>query len=182
VRDNGPPRLKWHVSQIHMGILARLLGAVPKEEQGGIRLKDDNPWRVEPTRDFERFLRALPMLCSERGVAYFEGTGEPHVTEYLSARAMPPSVRVAVGTIWPRPDTFHLPLTRTAMEDFAAFLERRPAGYLCTHCHVLCDGAILLQWHDAFGSDPMYLPHGLAEDMVASFAQAIGCSYAQGWL
>ena len=164
-----------------MSILARLFGAVPKKERGGIHLREDQPWRIGPTTDFERFLRSLALLAPEGAIVYFEGTSESHVTEFLRRVAVPAPVRVAVGTIWPRPDAYHVPLTADGMEEFAAFLERRPAGYLCSHCHVHRDGSILLEWHDAFTTDPMYVSRTISEDAVGRFARALGSTYASGW-
>ena len=164
-----------------MGILARILGAVPKEDRSGLHLREDQPWRIGPTRDFERFLRSLPLLGPQGAIVYFEGTGESHVSEYLRQVSVPVPVHIAMSTIWPRPDTYHVPLTANAMEEFATFLERQPAGYLCGHCHVHREGSILLEWHDAFASDPMYLSRTISEDIVRQFANALGSPYASGW-
>jgi hypothetical protein len=164
-----------------MGFLARLFGAVPKGEQGGIRLADSNPWRVDPTKDVERFIRALPALVPDGAIAYFEGTGESHVEEYLLRVSVPARAKVAVGTIWPRPDCYHVPLTAETMEALARFLEQNPTGYFCTHCHVYLDGQVLLEWHDAFFDDPLYVSHTISRDAVERFAQALGSSYTAGW-
>ena len=160
-----------------MGFLARLFGGVPKEEQDGICL-DAPGWELSATRDVERFLRALPLLAPEGAVAYFEGTGESHVTDYLTHIAMPAQTKVAVGIIWPKPDFYHVAVTVSAMEDLARFLEQNPTGYFCSHCHVYRDGVILLGWHDAF-SDPIYLSRTISENTVKTFAAAIGASYSQ---
>lgn len=164
-----------------MGFLARFFGAVPKEERGGIRLEEAGPWRVSPTKDVERFIRALPLLVPEGSIAYFEGTGESHVAEYLRRVSIPAQVQVAVGTIWPRPDCYHVPLTVTTMEALADFLKQRPAGYFCSHCHVYRDSFVLLEWHDAFTDDPIYISRTIAAEAVGLFAQALGSSYASGW-
>ena len=160
-----------------MGILARLFGGVPKAEHGGIRLEEREPWEVAPTKDVERFLQALPLLAPEGAIAYFEGPRESHVAEYLRQMSVPPKVHVAVGTIWPRPDCYHVPLTISSMEALAAFLTKRPAGYFCSHFHVYCDGSVLLQWHDAFGDDPLYISKAIPADRLDTFARALGSSY-----
>lgn len=164
-----------------MGVFARLFGAVPREERDGIRLTDAEPWRLGPTRDVQRFLRALPQLFPDGAVAYFEGTAERHVTEYLRGLSIQPSVRVAVGTLWPKPDVYHVPLTPESMESVADFLQRNPAGYFCSHCHVYRDGVVLLQSHDAFISDPIYISRAIPRDAVDGFARALGSSYSTGW-
>jgi hypothetical protein len=166
-----------------MGIFARLLNAVPKSERDGIRLHETEPWKVSPTTDVGRFVRALAPLVPEGSIAYFEGTGEPHVAEYLRGVSIPAPVRVAIGTIWPRPDCYHVPLTVKTMDDLAAFLERRPAGYFCSHCHVYRDGSVLLQWYDAFtNDDAMYISRAIAGEVVDRFAVALGSGCTVGWL
>ncbi|HEV2668562.1 MAG TPA: hypothetical protein VG324_26840 [Blastocatellia bacterium] len=110
---------------------------------------------------------------------YFEGTGESHVAEYLDRVSIPPQAQVAVGTIWPRPDCYHVPLIAATTEAFAQFLEQRPAGYVCTHCHVYRNGSVLLEWHDAFISDPMYLSREVSPEKVAEFAARLGSSFGR---
>jgi hypothetical protein len=163
-----------------MGFLARFFGAVPSEEQGGIRLEEPEPWHVSPTKDVTRFLRALPALVPEGSIAYFEDSGESHVADYLSRVSVPAQAQVAVGTIWPRPDSYHLPLTVATAEAFAQFLEERPAGYVCTHCHVYRSGSVLLQWHDAFATDPIYISRSISREKVAEFAERLGSSLNTG--
>jgi hypothetical protein len=121
------------------------------------------------------------LLAPSGAIVYFEDTGEAHVKEYLQRVGVQTPVRIALGTIWPRPDSHHVALTADAMEEFAAFLERHPAGYLCSHCHVHREGAILLEWHDAFETDPIYVSRTVPEDTVSQFATALRSSYASGW-
>jgi hypothetical protein len=158
-----------------MGFLARLFGGVSKAERDGIELREAAPWEVSGTRDVERFLRALPVVFPDDSIVYFEGTGEPHVAEYLERISIPAQVQVAVGTIWPRPDRYHVPLTKT--EGLAAFLDDRPAGYFCTHCHVYRVGAMLPSWHDAFADDPFLVSRTVGAEAIAAFANRLGCSY-----
>jgi hypothetical protein len=164
-----------------MGFLARLFGAAPKEERDGIRLKDQEPWCVSPTKDVERFLRALPLLVPSGSVVYFEDTAESHVARYLGSVSIPAQAQLAMGTIWPRPDCYHVPLTAETMQNLAVFLEQNPAGFFCAHCHVYRDGVVLLQWHDAFINDPMYISRTIREDAVAKFAQALGSAVSTGY-
>ncbi len=159
-----------------MTILSRLLRSVPKSERGGIRLDEADPWVVTPTKDVQRFLRALPHLAPEGATVYFEGTGESHVADYLWRVAIEPRVQVAIGTIWPRPDRYHVPLTSDATQKLADFLIAKPAGYFCSHCHVYRGVSVLLEWHDAFWNDPMYISRDVPVETVDGFAAALGSS------
>ena len=163
-----------------MGVISRFLGVVPKEERRGIRLEEAEPWTVSPTKDVERFLRALPLLVPEGSIVYFEGTGEPHVREYLGRISIPAQAQVELGTIWPRPDTYHVAVSQDSMDALATFLEKEPAGFFCAHCHVYRDGAILVAWHDAFFDDPMYVSRAISEDRVREFADRLGGSLSSG--
>ena len=160
-----------------MGFLARLFGAVSKEGRSGIRLSEADPWRLSPTKEVERFLRALPLLVPENAIAYFEGTGESHVAQLLGQLSIAAPVQVAVGTIWPRPDCYHVPVTVETMEALAGLLERRPAGFFCCHCHVYREHSVLLEWHDAFTDGPMYISRSIGPHLVDQFAGALGSSY-----
>lgn len=163
-----------------MGILGRLLGRTAASGEPGLHMDEPECWEVSGTRDVERFLRALLILAPEKATVYFEGTAEPHIAECLRAVAIPPPVRIAVGTMWPRPDWYHVPLTAERMQRIASVLEAHPAGYFCSHLHVHDGSAILLQWHDAFGHDPMLVSRSVGEEAVKTFAAAIGSSYRPG--
>ena len=113
-------------------------------------------------------------------IVYFEATGEPHVGRYLLSVSVPAQAQVAVGTIWPRPDCHHVPLTAEHMDALADFLKKHPTGLFCVHCHVYRDGVVLLQWHDAFIDDPMYISRTISDDAVAQFAHTIGSSVSTG--
>lgn len=154
-----------------MGFVARFLGIIPKAERGGIRLGEAEPWRVSPTKDVELFVRTLPVLVPEGSLAYFEGTGESHVAKYLTEVSVPAQVQVAIGTIWPRQDYYHVPVSQESMEALATFLDEAPAGYFCSHCHVYRNGTILLEWHDAFMDDPMYVSRTISEHVVREFRE-----------
>jgi hypothetical protein len=40
---------------------------------------------------------------------------------------------------------------------------------------------VLLQWHDAFIGDPIYISRSIPQDAVERFARALGSSYSTGW-
>ena len=164
-----------------MGLLSRILGRVPRGERGGISLRDKEPWRVNATRDVGMFLRALHLLVPDGSIAYFEDTGEKHVAEYLRKAAKEPPVSVALGTIWPRPDCYHVALTAGTAEGLANFLDQNPCGLFCVHLHVYRDRSVLLQWHDAFFDTPIYVSRSVDEQAVSRFASALGVQYGIGW-
>ncbi len=175
-RDHEPARLTAAASQNTMTFLSRLLRVVPKSERGGIRLDEPDPWVVAPTQDVELFLRALPRLAPDGAMVYFEDTGERHVRDYLRRVAVEPRVQVAIGTVWPRPDRYHVPLTSVSMQELADFLAANPAGFFCAHCHVYRGTSVLLEWDDAFSDVPMYVSSAVPIETVDAFAAALGSS------
>jgi hypothetical protein len=57
-----------------MGLLARIFGAVSREEMRGIRLDLTRPfWEVSGETDFAALFAALPDLLPSECVFYFEG-------------------------------------------------------------------------------------------------------------
>src|SRR5215467_12631044 len=95
-----------------MGFFAKLFGATPREQLKGISLGPDAAWEVTPTPDLPAFLRALPQLVAPDSILYLEGGTPPEpVREFLEAHCVPEQSHVAMGTIWPRPQVFHLPAT-----------------------------------------------------------------------
>ena len=47
----------------------------------------------------------------------------------------------------------------------------------CTHLHVHDGKQVLLEWHDAFSDDPMYVASCIPRDRVAEFARQIGVKF-----
>jgi hypothetical protein len=148
-----------------------------KESKDGIRFDEVHPWKVTPITDVSRFLRALPLLAPEGSIVYFEDTGEKHVRTVLQRLSVPATVRIAPGTILPRPDRYHVPLTSSNMEEIAAYIDKHPTGYFCGHCCVYKERKIVLAWYDAFLDDPMYISQTIDEDKVSGFASAILSNY-----
>ncbi|MBN1360829.1 MAG: hypothetical protein JW993_09565 [Sedimentisphaerales bacterium] len=160
-----------------MGWLRRLLGATPKKELEGICLDLDQPfWKLTGKTDFPCLLRAIANLLPEDSILYLEG-GSPNkeLRAFFSRHAVPEREHVAVATLWPRPQCYHVPATRENLEELAGLAERCAAPELAAHFHVYRQGKVLLEWHDAF-TQPMLLSAELPKDRVESFALALSMS------
>ena len=163
-----------------MGWVARLFGAVSKEERDGIRLdRARSYWEVEGPRTFETLLVALRGWLPEGAVMYFEG-GSPdaEIREFMVRHSIPERSHVALGTIWPRPLVFHVPASEGALVELARIMERHAEPELAIHFHVYRDDAVLLQWHDAF-SDPLLLSGDVSRETVEVFACRIGGGFTK---
>jgi hypothetical protein len=161
-----------------VGILAKLFGASSRGELKGIALGRDATWEVSPARDFPSLLRALPLLVPNDAVLYLEGASPPQdIKVFLDAHCVPERAHVAMGTIWPKPQTFHLPASTENLTGLAALAEKCAAMQIAVHLHVYSQSGVLLEWYDAFWKDPFYLSGAIPEDRVRTFSSALGLAY-----
>ncbi len=161
-----------------MGILARLLNYVPRNERHGLDLGSSQRWELSTVTDASRFLRALSSLIPAGCNLYVEGTNDGSVATWLRARPAPSTTRVAIGTIWPRPNTHHMLATQENLDNLAAFLEANGIHYPWSHVHVYREDSMLVSWHDAF-DNPIYVAGSVEEPQVAAFCRMTDCEYSQ---
>jgi hypothetical protein len=157
-----------------MGWVHKLLHITPKEELKGISLNLTVPfWKLEGKTDFPSLFRALRDLLPDGCILYFEG-GYPRgrLFDFFNAQAVPEQTHVAVGTLWPRPDYYHIPATTENLTALAQIAESYAEPEISIHFHVYRDGNVLLEWHDAF-SQPMLLSGELSERNIRTFAEAL---------
>ena len=163
-----------------MGLLSKLLRIEPKSECDGLTLDESQTWEVGPTKDFSRFVSALPVLLPDSAVVYFEGTTVPEVEGFLEKYGVSSPEKVAIGTIWPKPKRYHVPCLPATMSSLASLLNDASVAYLCTHIHSYENGKMLMEWHDAFWTDPIRISRQIDEETVAKFADSLGTSYKGG--
>jgi hypothetical protein len=161
-----------------MNILSKIFGVVPKEERDGIKLEASSVWEISPIKDTSLFLRNLKIIMPEGSVLYFEGTAEDKVESFLARKNIPDPIKVAVGTIWPKPNTFHIPLTDKNLNGLAVLIDKFSIAYLCDHIHAYKEATVLLEWHDAFIDDPMYVIPEIDETRIEKFCKNIGSTYS----
>jgi hypothetical protein len=157
-----------------VGFLSRLLGYATADEMAGARLEGDRVWRVPGTRDGSAVLRALPALLHAGGFVYFEGTVDEGFARWLGAHAVTVPLKIAYGTIWPRPDWFHVPLDAALMDEAARVVDEQGVPMPSIHLHVHDGARVLLEWHDAFGSNPMYVSAAIPRATVDELAARLG--------
>jgi hypothetical protein len=155
-------------------MLSRLLGYATRSEMDGARLDDRQPWVVPATRNGAAFLRALPSLLPEGGFVYFEATTDGAFASWGREHAVAAPLKIAYGTIWPRPDWFHIPLAPSLLEEAAALTDEHRIALPSIHVHVHDGTRVLLQWHDAFIKDPIYVASTISRERVESFAERLG--------
>ncbi|MBI4342345.1 MAG: hypothetical protein HY599_03140 [Candidatus Omnitrophica bacterium] len=164
-----------------MSWLSKLLGYVSKPERAGISLNRKEPyWVMKSFSDFPAFLRCLAHLFPEGSVLYLEGTSiGKEVQEFLKARAPEKVTRVELGTIWPRPQTFHMLLTAENITELAALAEKHALPELCDHLHVYKDSTVLLEAHDILDRC-ISLSGALPKERIETLCGQLGAEYKKG--
>jgi hypothetical protein len=108
----------------------------------------------------------------EDSVLYLEGTAiAPAVKEYLEAHEAPVRRQVARGTLWPSPETFHLPLA--GLKELRALAGGHAEPEICDHLAVYRGDQLLMTAHDA-GFGEVYLARSLPEEAIRRFRIAVG--------
>jgi len=158
--------------------LLRILRFVPREERRGIRLEGWPRWRVQPVKDPALFLRALCDLFPSGAILYLEGGSPPlAVRHFLQDRQAAERCQVELGTIWPRPLQYHIPMAKETLMALADLAEDCAAPEIAVHVHVYLEGKVLLEWYDAFFGDPLYVSTAVAEEAVQHLCSKLGTGY-----
>lgn len=161
-----------------MSFLSKIFGYAAIEERKGISLGDVPAWEISPPGDPEKFVRALHVLFPMTATIYLEGTSNSRdIIAFFSSRQVAKSIKVALGTILPKPSYYHMPATLENLDGLAKLFANHATPEICIHFHIYDGSRILLEWHDSFGRDPMYVSRSIAEDKVKSFCAAIGSEY-----
>jgi hypothetical protein len=161
-----------------MGFLAKLFNARPREKLKGISLGKDAFWEVSPMADFPSLLRALPLLLPQNSILYLEGGTPPtEIKAFLDAHCISEVSHLAIGTIRPRPQVFHLPATTENLNQLAELAEKCNALQVAIHLHAYRDGQVLFEWYDAFWKAPFYLSSAISEEKLKEFCAALSLRY-----
>ena len=79
---------------------------------------------------------ASTILFPAGAVVYLVGTTEGSFAEWLEVHKTSTSLKVAYGTIWPRPDCYHVSLESALLEEAAGLIKRVGIALPCIHLHV----------------------------------------------
>lgn len=148
-----------------------------KSRSDGIVLGAPPAWEVAAPKNTTLFLRTLPSSFSSDCVLYLEGYPDDRLREYLEQRPATNTTEVAKGTVWPRPQIFHMPTTPENIEGLALVVENLHPSDIADHLHVYRGNEVLLQCYDFFAGCPILLSRSLPEDKIRSFCEALQTTY-----
>lgn len=153
------------------------LGIVPKGDHSALRIDSPEYWSVDATMDGAAYFRALARLAPEGAIAYLEGSTEDRVPKLLTPLQIANPKQVAIGTIMPASDLYHVPATPTVLASLAELIEQQGITTPAIHTVLYRGDQVLLSWYDAFSREPMALSSTFSEAQVQDFAGALGVDY-----
>lgn len=134
---------------------------------------------VSGIRDSDKFFRSLVDLLPTPAYLVFEGTSIAHdVCQLLQPAAIAPRRHIPVGTIFPRPVAYHIPVSPSFLVAMADLAAKHAEPEICDHLHAYDDSRVLLQWYDAFDSS-MVVDDSIAEESLLEFCDALGATYGR---
>lgn len=146
-----------------------------EERWEGIQLKSDQAVDLGRVRDLELLFGALEALPSD-AMLYLEGDAShtaQEVQALLDAQAREPELSIAIGTWWPRPKRWHIPMTPANLAALREFAGRHASPEMCEHLTVYREGRILLSAHDA-GFDHVLAARDLPAEQLADLRRRLG--------
>ncbi|MBI1748050.1 MAG: hypothetical protein HYR55_15895 [Acidobacteria bacterium] len=158
-----------------MGRISKLFRAVAKDEMVGIHLDLTQPyWQVDGPKTFQELFDALQGWLPEGVILYFEdGSPDAEINDFMAKYSCQGQAHVAMNTIWPRPNIFHVPAEPAILTELSKIMEHHAEPELAIHFHVYKNNIVLLEWHDAF-SQPIRLNGSIPEVQVENFAKKAG--------
>ncbi len=149
----------------------------PKKPEG-IGLRGESAWEVTAPSDISQFFYNLPNLLPENCILYFEGTvTASEIKETFISKQSEVVAPIAKGTLWPEPESFHIPMTKENIELCVSFFNKFAIPEICHHFHVYKDETVLLEWHDAFYKDPILVSETISERNIRHFCNSLMCKY-----
>ena len=128
---------------------------------------------------YGELLLKLAELLPPGTTLYIEGTSiAPIVVAYLQNRPAEQPLAVKPGTIWPRPRSYHMPMTAENVAGLADLMKSLAEPEVGDHLHAYKGDTAYLIWYDALDSSPLYLRKDVPEEEVRLLCTALGCEYS----
>jgi hypothetical protein len=138
--------------------------------------EDDDVVELGYARDLYLLLQAIDETMPGDAVLYIEGTSiDAAIRDFLERRSVQEPPLIETGTLWPRPGTFHLPLSASYLADLRSMAASLAEPEIADHLVVYRGVDVLLWAHDA-GGGYIRLARSLPQDVVDRFREILGTS------
>jgi len=140
----------------------------------------DNGWQLSGITSAEKFFSVLPEILTLPANLCFEGTSSSlDVQSFFASHAATQILQIPPGTIWPKPNVFHVRATEQFLRQLAALADRHAAPEICDHFYAYDGNQGLMQWYDAFSGDPLLVDESVGEMKVQTFCRQLGVPYSR---
>jgi hypothetical protein len=158
--------------------LKEQLRAMAAGRGDGIDLDSPQRWVITDLKDSVSFFRQLDQLIPASSILYLEGCGiVPEVVCFYEANKAANAVFVVRDTIFPIPETFHVPMTPAVLEGIVGMLSQYPLVACFNHVKAYRDEKLLFAFHDAFDGSDFLVSDRVSERSVQAFCSAVGANY-----
>jgi hypothetical protein len=139
----------------------------------------DSGWELQGIRGAKEFFSALPEILPLPANLCFEGTNiAPDIRSLLTSNAATQILQIASGTIWPKPNVFHVRATEQFLDELAVLAQHHAESEICDHFHAYDGNQGLMQWYGAFSGDALLVADSIPETRVQSFSRKLGVPYS----
>ena len=137
-------------------------------------------WEVSRARyGAPDLLMALTEILPPGLTLYVDGTSiSPIATAYFSERPADNPLPIRSGVIWPRPKTYHMPMTPENVAGLVGLMEHLSSVEVGDNIHAYRDSTAYLIWYDAWFDSPLYLRKDVREEDVRRLCGMFGFEYA----
>ncbi len=156
-----------------MNLFRKLFNKQPKKKE--VMLEDISSWEISPPSDAVELFKYLNIITPENSNMYFEDVYDKGVKEILKTMSVDTKI-IEGGTLWPKPDAYHIPATEENYKKIKEIAENHP---LSVHFHTYRNNEKILEWYDAFDKDPIYVSKIIEENKIKEFCNKLSVTYKE---
>lgn len=165
-----------------MSWIHKIFNAVPPEERKGIELGKNPCWQIsyenQKFDNLAEFFSAVNSLVPEGSILYFEGTSDTKIKEFLESKKVENPMKVAMGTIWPRPAIYHISFTSDNMNTLVETAKNIYVLAITEHFHIYKGNKIIVEWYDAFTpNSEICVNEEIPEEKIKNFCDKFSLKY-----
>ena len=137
-------------------------------------LEHINSWEISSPGNNPIFFTQLKIIASGGAKMYFEDVYGINVKNILKEISSDSETIISGGTLWPKPDVYHVPATEGNIIIFHELAEQYS---ISVHFHLHKNNKKILEWYDAFDKDPIYISKEIPEEKIKEFCEKLNLEY-----